>query len=135
MQEATPYRQASRRFRPYKGASIMSSFKIDTSTAVVFVAVEPKMKIINKQTEEVAVDRETGAKMMTVGLTIADEGEANLYNVSIPETGVPAGLTLGMPVKVIGLKARDWENTFNGEKRFGIAFRAVALVAPSGTKG
>ncbi|WP_406305241.1 hypothetical protein OHA61_27280 [Streptomyces sp. NBC_00885] len=113
----------------------MSSFKIDTSTAVVFVAVEPKMKIINKQTEEVAVDRETGAKMMTVGLTIADEGEANLYTVSIPETGVPAGLTLGMPVKVVGLKARDWENTFNGEKRFGIAFRAVALVAPSTAKG
>ncbi|MFF0061741.1 hypothetical protein ACFYRC_09355 [Streptomyces sp. NPDC005279] len=109
----------------------MSSFKIDTSTAVVFVAVEPKMKIINKQTEEIAVDRETGAKMMTVGLTIADEGEANLYTVSIPETGVPAGLTLGMPVKVVGLKARDWENTFNGEKRFGIAFRAVALVAPA----
>ncbi|WP_406305032.1 hypothetical protein OHA61_25780 [Streptomyces sp. NBC_00885] len=113
----------------------MASFKIDTSTAIVFVAVEPKMKIINKQTEEVAVDRETGAKMMTVGLTIADEGEANLYTVSIPETGVPAGLTLGMPVKVVGLKARDWENTFNGEKRFGIAFRAVALVAPSTAKG
>ncbi|WP_405808484.1 hypothetical protein OG729_27400 [Streptomyces sp. NBC_00210] len=113
----------------------MSSFKIDTSTAVVFVAVEPKMKIINKQTEEIAIDRETGAKMMTVGLTIADEGEANLYNVSIPETGVPAGLTLGMPVKVVGLKARDWENTFNGEKRFGIAFRAVALVTPSQAKG
>jgi hypothetical protein len=36
-----------------------------------------------------------------------------------------------MPVKVVGLKARDWENTFNGEKRFGIAFRAVALVVPS----
>lgn len=113
----------------------MPSFKIDTSTAVVFVAVEPKMKVINKQTEEIAVDRETGAKMMTVGLTIADEGEANLYNVSIPETGVPAGLTLGMPVKVVGLKARDWENTFNGEKRFGIAFRAVALVTPSQAKG
>ncbi|MGW1136964.1 SCO3933 family regulatory protein [Streptomyces zhihengii] len=109
----------------------MSSFKIDTSTAVVFVAVEPKPKVINKQTGDIAVDRETGAKMMTVGLTIADEGEANLHTVSIPETGVPEGLTLGMPVKVVGLKARDWENTFNGEKRFGIAFRAVALVAPS----
>ncbi|OEJ52013.1 hypothetical protein [Streptomyces agglomeratus] len=109
----------------------MSSFKIDTSTAIVFVAVEPKVKVINKQTGEIAVDRESGAKMMTVGLTIADEGEASLYTVSIPETGVPDGITLGMPVKVIGLKARDWENTFNGEKRFGIAFRAVALVAPS----
>ncbi|MGW2818605.1 SCO3933 family regulatory protein [Streptomyces sp. NPDC001415] len=109
----------------------MPSFKIDTSTAVVFVAVEPKFKVINKQTEEVAVDRETGAKMMTVGLTVADEGEANLLSVSVPETGVPDGTKLGMPVKVVGLKARDWENTFNGEKRFGIAFRAVALILPS----
>lgn len=133
-QEAAPYRQASRRFRPYKGASIMASFKIDLSSAVVFVAVEPKLKVINKETGEIAIDRETKAKMMTVGLTVADEGEANLYNVSIPETGIPAGLTLGMPIQVVGLKARDWENTFNGEKRFGIAFRAVALVTPSGAK-
>ncbi|MCP3822504.1 hypothetical protein NLX86_31785 [Streptomyces sp. A3M-1-3] len=112
----------------------MSSFKIDLSTAIVFVAVEPKLKVINKETGEIAVDRETKAKMMTVGLTIADDGEANLYNVSIPETGIPAGVKLGMPVKVIDLKARDWENTFGGEKRFGIAFRAVALVTPSGAK-
>lgn len=54
--------------------------------------------------------------------------------MSIPETGIPAGLTLGMPIQVVGLKARDWENTFNGEKRFGIAFRAVALVTPSTAK-
>ncbi|WP_326694385.1 MULTISPECIES: SCO3933 family regulatory protein [unclassified Streptomyces] len=112
----------------------MSSFKIDLSSAVVFVAVEPKLKVINKETGEIAIDRETKAKMMTVGLTVADEGEANLYNVSIPETGIPAGLTLGMPIQVVGLKARDWENTFNGEKRFGIAFRAVALVTPSTAK-
>lgn len=108
----------------------MATFKIDTSTAVVFVAVEPKHKVINKETGEIAVDRETRAQMMTVGLTVADEGEANLYTVSIPETGIPSGLSLGMPVKVVGLKARDWENEFNGQKRHGIAFRAVALVAP-----
>ncbi|MFG2627815.1 MULTISPECIES: hypothetical protein [unclassified Streptomyces] len=108
----------------------MSSFKIDLSTAVVFVAVEPKLKVINKETGEIAVDRETKAKMMTVGLTIADEGEANLYTVSIPETGVPAGVILGMPIKVVGLKARDWER----DNRHGIAFRAVALVTPTPAK-
>lgn len=32
-----------------------------------------------------------------------------------------------MPVKVIGLKAKDWENEFNGQKRHGIAFSAVAI--------
>jgi hypothetical protein len=46
-----------------------------------------------------------------------------------------------MPVAVTGLRARDWENTFNGEKRFGIAFRAVAVTplhpasAPVGEEG
>lgn len=32
-----------------------------------------------------------------------------------------------MPVKVIGLKAKDWENVIKGEKRSGIAFSAVAI--------
>lgn len=55
------------------------------------------------------------------------QGEGNLYQVTVPETGFPEGLTPGMPVRVVGLKARDWENTFNGEKRHGISFRAVAI--------
>ena len=39
----------------------MPSFKIDVSTAVVFVATAPAPKLVNKQTGERAVDRETGA--------------------------------------------------------------------------
>ncbi|KAF4405993.1 MULTISPECIES: hypothetical protein [Streptomyces] len=117
----------------------MSSFKIDLSTAVVFVAVEPKHKVISRETGEIAIDRETGAKMMTIGLTVADEGQADLYTVSVPETGISSGLVPGMPVAVTGLRARDWENTFNGEKRFGIAFRAVAITplnpAAAGAEG
>lgn len=109
----------------------MPSFKVDTSTAGVFVAVEPKYKLVRRDSGEIAVDRETGAQMMTIGLMIADEGEASLYTVSIPETGIPEGLAMGQPVKVVGLRARDWENTFNGEKRFGIAFRAVAILNPA----
>ncbi|MBZ4015876.1 SCO3933 family regulatory protein [Streptomyces purpurogeneiscleroticus] len=107
----------------------MPSFKIDTSTAVVFVATAPTPKVANRKTGEIAKDRETGADLMTVGLLVSDDGEGNLYQVSAPETGVPEGLTPGMPVSVVGLKARDWENEFNGEKRHGIAFRAAALAA------
>ncbi|MFD9207388.1 hypothetical protein ACFVZM_14075 [Streptomyces sioyaensis] len=107
----------------------MPSFKIDTSTAVVFVATAPTPKLVNKQTGEIAVDRESGAKMMTVALLISDEGEGNLYQVAVPETGVPEGLNPGTPVSVVGLKARDWENEFNGQKRHGISFRAVAITA------
>ncbi|MFJ9039862.1 hypothetical protein ACIRF8_25110 [Streptomyces sp. NPDC102406] len=107
----------------------MPSFKIDLQTAVVFVATAPTPKLVNQKTGERAVDRETNAPLSTVGLLVSDEGEGNLYQVTIPETGYPQDLTPGTPVKVIGLKARDWENTFNGEKRHGISFRAVAITA------
>lgn len=115
----------------------MATFKIDTSTAFVFVVVPPAPKLVNKQTGEIAVDRETGARMYTVGLTIADDGEANLYTVSVPETGISEGLAVGMPVAVTGLKARDWENEFNGQKRHGISFRAMAITSlvPATAKG
>ncbi|MFB8126195.1 hypothetical protein ACFVG1_33005 [Streptomyces bacillaris] len=105
----------------------MPSFKIDLATAVVFVATAPEPKMANKKTGERAVDRETGASLSTVGLLVSDEGEGNLYQVTVPETGLPDGLAPGMPVAVTGLKARDWENEFNGQKRHGIAFRAVAV--------
>ncbi|MDG5807050.1 hypothetical protein P9869_31175 [Streptomyces ossamyceticus] len=105
----------------------MPSFKIDLSTAVVFVATAPEPKMVNKKTGERSVDRETGAGLSTVGLLVSDEGEGNLYQVTVPETGLPDGLQPGMPVRVVGLKARDWENEFNGQKRHGISFRAVAI--------
>ncbi|PWI17873.1 hypothetical protein DI272_29715 [Streptomyces sp. Act143] len=105
----------------------MPSFKIDLSTAVVFVATAPEPKMVNKRTGERAVDSKTEAPLSTVGLLVSDEGEGNLYSVTIPETGFPEGLTPGTPVAVTGLKARDWENEFNGQKRHGISFRAVAI--------
>ncbi|MGW3242352.1 SCO3933 family regulatory protein [Streptomyces sp. NPDC001070] len=117
----------------------MPSFKIDTSTAVVFVAVPPAPKVANRKTGEIAVDRDSGAELMTVGLTIADDGSADLLTVAVPAPGIPSeGLTPGMPVAVTGLRARSWENEINGEKRWGIAFRAVAvtpLAVPAGAKG
>ncbi|MFF2627856.1 hypothetical protein ACFVUN_19065 [Kitasatospora griseola] len=107
----------------------MAVFKVDTSTAFVFVAIPPAPKMANRQTGEIAVDRETGARLMTVGLTIADDGEANLYSVSVPETGLSESLAIGMPVALTGLKARDWESEFNGQKRHGISFRAAAITS------
>ncbi|MGW7515096.1 SCO3933 family regulatory protein [Streptomyces sp. NPDC054796] len=107
----------------------MPSFKIDLSTAIVFVATAPEPKMVNKKTGERATDRETGDGLSTVGLLVSDEGEGNLYQVTVPDSGLPSGLTPGTPVAVTGLKARDWENEFNGQKRHGIAFRAVAITA------
>jgi hypothetical protein len=36
---------------------------------------------------------------------------------------------MGTPVALTGLIARPWENDFNGQKRHGIAFRAVAVTS------
>jgi hypothetical protein len=107
----------------------MASFKVDLSTAAVFVATAPEPKMVNKKTGERAFDQATGASLCTVDLLVSDEGEGNLYKVTVPETGLPEGLTPGMPVKVVELKAREWENTFNGQTRHGISFRAVSIVA------
>ncbi|MFC9932070.1 hypothetical protein [Streptomyces sp. NPDC127190] len=104
----------------------MPSFKIDLSTAVVFVATAPEPKVKNFVTGERSVNAE-GRPMSTVGLLVSDEGEGSLLKVNIPENGYPEGLAPGMPVKVVGLKARDWENVIKGEKRQGIAFSAVAI--------
>ncbi|MEU6174586.1 hypothetical protein ABZ832_22065 [Streptantibioticus parmotrematis] len=107
----------------------MPSFKIDLSTATVFVATPPVPKMANIKTGERAMDRETGAPLSSVDLLVSDEGEGNLYKVTVPETGLPESLVPGTPVMVTGLKARDWENEFNGQKRHGISFRAVAITA------
>ncbi|MGP4013694.1 SCO3933 family regulatory protein [Streptomyces sp. 4N124] len=104
----------------------MPSFKIDVSTAVVFVATAPEPKVKNFATGERATNQE-GKFLSTVGLVVSDEGEGNLLKVVIPENGYPEGLVPGMPVQVIGLKARDWENVIKGEKRSGISFSAVAI--------
>lgn len=53
----------------------MPSFKIDTSTALVFVATAPEPKVKNFQTGERAVNAE-GRAMSTVGLLVSDEGRA-----------------------------------------------------------
>ncbi len=105
----------------------MASFKIDLSTAAVFVATPPQPHVANRRTGEVAIDPETGAQVMVVGLMVVDDGEANLHTVKVPETGLTGELPPGTPVAVTGLKAREWDNVFNGEKRQGISFRAVAV--------
>jgi hypothetical protein len=105
----------------------MASFKIDLTTATVFVATAPVPRLANRKTGERAVDTETGAPLMTVGLLVSDEGKGDLFEVKVPETGFSDELTPGTLVAVTGLRATSWENVFNGEKRFGISFRAMAV--------
>ncbi|MFE7898635.1 hypothetical protein ACFU3E_14160 [Streptomyces sp. NPDC057424] len=107
----------------------MRQIPVDTSTATVMVAQTPEPKVRDRRTGEIATDAETGAKLMTVSVMFALNGEVEILNVTVPESGISGELAMGTPVALTGLIARPWENEFNGQKRHGIAFRAVAVTS------
>ncbi|WJY40042.1 hypothetical protein QT196_23710 [Streptomyces sp. P9-2B-2] len=107
----------------------MRQIPVDTSAATVMVAKQPQIKIKDRRTGEVALDIESGAKLMTVDVMFAANDEVEILSVTVPETGISGELGMGVPVALTGLIARPWENEFNGQKRHGIAFRAVAVTS------
>ncbi|MFC9506158.1 MULTISPECIES: hypothetical protein [Streptomyces] len=107
----------------------MRVIRIDASTATILLTEAPAPKVRDRQTGEVAKDAVSGEALMTIGVVYIEEGESSLIKVTVPESGVAEGLTLGAPVALPGLIARPWESVFNGQQRHGIAYRATA-VAP-----
>ena len=107
----------------------MRQIPVDTANATVMVAKAPQPKVKDRRTGEVATDAETGATMMTVDVMFAANDEVEILSITVPEPGISAELAMGTPVALTGLVARPWENEFNGQKRHGIAFRAVAVTS------
>ncbi|MFC7843684.1 hypothetical protein [Streptomyces sp. NPDC057382] len=107
----------------------MRQIPVDTSTATVMVAKTPQPKVKDRRTGEIAMDVESGAKLMTVDVMFAANDEVEILSITVPEPGISGELTMGTPVALTGLIARPWENDFNGQKRHGIAFRAVAVTS------
>ncbi|MGW5615146.1 SCO3933 family regulatory protein [Streptomyces sp. NPDC003877] len=107
----------------------MRQIPVDTSAANVMVAKTPQPKVKDRRTGEIAMDVESGAKLMTVDVMFAANDEVEILSITVPEPGISGELTMGTPVALTGLIARPWENDFNGQKRHGIAFRAVAVTS------
>ncbi|MEV6024344.1 hypothetical protein [Streptomyces sp. NPDC052036] len=107
----------------------MRQIPVDTAGAVVMVAKAPQVKVRDRRTGEIATDAETGAKLMTVDVMFAANEEVEILSITVPEPGITGELAMGTPVALTGLIARPWENDFNGQKRHGIAFRAVAVTS------
>ncbi|WP_445524516.1 SCO3933 family regulatory protein [Streptomyces cyslabdanicus] len=107
----------------------MRQIPVDTSGAIVMVAKSPQVKVRDRRTGEIATDTETGAKLMTVDVMFAANQEVEILSITVPEPGISGELSMGTPVALTGLIARPWENDFNGQKRHGIAFRAVAVTS------
>ncbi len=109
----------------------MRFIPVDTTGALVMVAQEPRPKLKDRRTGEMAMDTETGAPLMTLDVTFVANGAADILSLTVPQPGIPEGLVPGTLVKLTKLIARPWENEFNGQKRSGIAFRADAVTAAS----
>ena len=107
----------------------MRQIPVDTSAASVMVAQSPQPKVKDRRTGERAMDAETGAALSTVDVMFAANDEVEILSITVPEPGITGELAMGTPVALTGLIARPWENEFNGQKRHGIAFRAVAVTS------
>lgn len=107
----------------------MRQIPVDTSAAIAIVAKTPQPKVKDRRTGEIAMDLESGAKLMTVDVMFAANEEVEILSITVPEPGISGELAMGTPVALTGLVARPWENDFNGQKRHGIAFRAVAVTS------
>ncbi len=109
----------------------MRRIKMDTAGSTLICVVEPKPQIKNYQTGEVYTDRETGAPVMTVGLTIIEEGRAESLEMGVPQPGLPEGLKMGDVVTATGMTAFLWEKP----GKHGVMFSAKALTiqAAAGT--
>jgi len=107
----------------------LRSIRVETSSATILLTEAPETKLKDRQTGEIAKDADSGETLKPVGVVYIEDGESSLIKVTIPESGVGEGLSLGSPVSLPGLVARPWEGTFNGQQRHGIAFRATAVMA------
>ncbi|PIM70508.1 hypothetical protein CTU88_18225 [Streptomyces sp. JV178] len=96
-------------------------------TASFMVGTLPVPKYADAEKTQFAVDRETGAKLMTITLFFMEEDRAEALKITVPETGLPNGLKPGLPVMPVELFATPWARIFNGQLSDGIAYRADRL--------
>ncbi|MER7506879.1 hypothetical protein ABTX82_00810 [Streptomyces lavendulae] len=113
----------------------MRQIPVDTSGATVMVAQPPQLKMRDKKTGQIAVDGDSGDNLMTVDVLFVMNGNAEVIPVTVTEPGISGELATGTPVALTGLVARPWENEFNGQKRHGISFRAVAVTSLAAKAG
>jgi hypothetical protein len=99
---------------------------VDTDRLTFVVVAAPRPRVLNQDTGEVKVDKQ-GQTVFQVGLSAAevDSGRVELINVN---TSGDPGVTVGQVVEPAGLVGFVWEQTRNGETRWGIAYRAASIV-------
>jgi hypothetical protein len=87
----------------------VATLPIDTAKYTgIICAVPPAPRLVNRESGQVRVDRDTGKTLYQVGLCLMAGASADVVNVSVP--GEPSGVQVGTPVTVRDLVAVPWEN-------------------------
>ena len=98
----------------------MRTLPIDT-TAITFLASAPPAAVLDFQTKQPKADS-NGEPLYAVQLVAMQPVGADVITVKVP--GQP-NLTVGAPVRVVGLIGLPWAN----DGRSGVAFRATRIEA------
>jgi hypothetical protein len=113
----------------------MRQIPVDTSAMTVMLIQVPEKKVKNRETGEVAVDKQSGKVLYNVNVAVIVDGRPDAVTIVVAEDGIQTDLMPGMPVELPGLVARPWENDFG----HGISYRAIAVAAkqltPAGSNG
>jgi hypothetical protein len=86
------------------------------------VTMAPEPRVANRETGELSKDRATGETIWVVGVLASRGRDSSVEQVTV--VGEPRGLSLHMPVRMVGLVATSWEV----DGRSGVSFRAQAMV-------
>jgi hypothetical protein len=94
----------------------------ESAFAGLMCVMAPEVKLVDVETGEVKKDRRSGKTVWTVGVCAMRGRDSSVIQIAV--IGEPAGLGVGMPVRVVGLEASPWER----DGRSGIAWRAESVL-------
>ncbi|MXM69176.1 hypothetical protein GR925_38755 [Streptomyces sp. HUCO-GS316] len=103
----------------------MRQIPVDTAAMTVMLIQAPEKKVKNRETGEIAVDKQSGKVLYNVNVAVIVDGRPDAVTIVVAEDGIQPDLVPGMPVALPGLVARPWENDFG----HGISYRATAVMA------
>ncbi len=97
---------------------------------LVFTCVKaPRPRVLNQNTGEIKTDKH-GQTVYEVVMSVEDDfGRIELVKINI--SGEPP-ITAGQQINPVGLIGYVWEQTRNGEIKWGISYRASALLPAAG---
>lgn len=108
---------------------MMNRIPVDVSRLTGLVAVTDPEPKVNLETGEPRTDRDGRTiHLVSVALRVADGGRKAVV-IEIATTEEPKGVTLGTPVRLVGLDAVPWEMA----ERHGMSYKAAAVLPVTAT--